>query len=222
MSSEAKSAKLPVDWSLYLVAYPEACRGRSVRRVVEAAVRGGVSAVQLRCKDVSAREYLAIARALHEFLAGRNVPLLVNDRVDVALAAGAEGVHVGQADMPAQDARRLMGSDALIGLSVGTPQEARAAQNAPVDYLGVGPIYPTTTKAGTPPQWGCRGLRKLRDAVDTALVGIGGITESNAWHVVEAGADGIAVVSAICSADDPEQAARRLRQAVESARKRAR
>jgi len=212
------SAGRVVDLSLYLVVVPEMCLGRPVEGVVERAVEGGVSVVQLRMKDCSTRELLRQAERLREMLGSLDVPLIVNDRVDVALAARAQGVHVGQDDMPVAAARRLMGQGALIGLSTGTMDQALAAETAGADYLGVGPIYPTDTKSITRPCWGPERLRELRERSGQLLVAIGGLNASNAAEVVAAGADGIAVASAICSAEDPLEAARELRAAVECGR----
>ena len=147
------------------------------------------------------------------------MPLIVNDRVDVALAAGADGVHVGQSDMDGRDVRRLLGPDAIVGLSVETMEQAAEAAALDVDYLGVSPIFSTPTKTDTVSEWGLSGLAALRRASKHVLVAIGGIHASNAAQVVEAGADGIAVVSAICAAPDPEVGARALRGAIDQARR---
>jgi thiamine-phosphate pyrophosphorylase len=210
--------KAKPDWSLYLVADPIACRGRPLEEVVRLAVAGGVTLVQLRDKKCTTRRYVEQARTLHEMLAPVGVPLVVNDRVDVALAVGAEGAHIGQSDMPPEAVRRLMGPDALIGLSTGTEAQALEADGALVDYVGVGPIFATPTKADTSPPWGLERLRRLRPRTRGVVVAIGGLNVANAGDVIRAGADGIAVVSAICSADDPRRAAADLRRAVEAGR----
>jgi len=208
-----------VDWSLYLVACPELCAGRPLPEVVRAAVRGGVTAVQLRCKQTPTREFLRLAEALRGVLGAHGVALIINDRADVALAAGADGLHVGQGDMPVAAARRILGPDAVIGLSADTLDQALSPEAGDADYLGVGPIFPTATKADTQPPWGCGGLRELRRRTRRVLIGIGGITADNAGDVIRAGADGIAVVSAVCAAEDPQAAAERLRAAVADARR---
>lgn len=207
-----------LDLSLYLVATPQLCRGRPVEWVVAEAVAGGATLVQLRDKEASTAELVAVAELLHEQLAARGVPLLVNDRLDVAQAVGAAGVHLGQSDMPAFTARRLLGPDAVIGLSAETLEQALAARELDVDYLGIGPVFATTTKTDTQPPWGLEKLRELRPHSAHPLVAIGGIDASNASRVTAAGADGIAVVSAICSADDPRRSAAELREAVERGR----
>ncbi len=199
------------DWELYLVTDRRLAGGRPIEIIVEAAVRGGVTAVQLREKDCCTREFLELGRALVRLLAPLGIPLLVNDRVDVALAIGAAGVHIGQRDMDYSTARRLLGPDAAIGLSVETLEQARAADALDADYLGVGPVFSTPTKPDAAPPLGLAGLAEVRAVSRHPLVAIGGIGAGNARQAVEAGADGVAVVSAICAAADPELAARELR-----------
>ena len=211
--------KIP-DFRLYLVTDQSLSLGRPLEGVVEAAVRGGVSAVQLREKSCPFPEYVDIARRLQKVLRPSGVPLIINDRADVALAAGAAGVHLGQGDMPPAEARKLLGPEAIIGLSVETPEQAAAADHLDVDYLGVSPIFPTPTKTDLLTAWGLQGLRLLRSRSRHRLVAIGGINSANAAEVMEAGADGVAVVSAICSAPDPEAAARELRMIVDRRRSR--
>jgi thiamine-phosphate pyrophosphorylase len=206
------------DFSLYLVTDRTLSLGRPLEGIVEAAVRGGVSAVQLREKSCSTEEYIETARRIKRVLRPFGVPLIINDRVEVALEVGAAGVHLGQGDMPPAEARKLLGPDAVIGLSVETPEQADEADHLDVDYLGVSPIFPTPTKTDLTTAWGLQGLRLLRSRHQ--LIAIGGVNSSNAAEVMEAGADGIAVVSAICSAPDPEAAARELRTIVNRSRNR--
>jgi len=198
------------NWRLYLVTDRALAAPRSLIDIVGAAVRGGVTAVQLREKQCSTREFVELGRALLALLAPSGVPLIVNDRVDVALAVGAPGVHLGQSDMDYRTARALMGPDALIGLSVETPGQAAEAAAWDVDYLGVGPIFATPTKTDAAPPWGLEQLAELRRNSPHVLVAIGGINAANAAAVIASGAHGIAVVSAICAAHDPECAARDL------------
>ncbi len=207
-----------MDYGVYLVTDRALCRGRALADVVEATVAGGVTVVQLREKHVDTREFVELARALKALLAPRGVPLLINDRVDVALACRADGVHVGQGDMHPADVRALLGSTALIGLSVETMDQAREAEALDVDYLGVSPVFATPTKTDTAMPWGLDGLARLRAATGYTLVAIGGIGAANAASVLAAGADGLAVVSALCAADDPERAAAELRGVVRTAR----
>ena len=190
---------------LHLVTDSALCGGRGVLAVVEAAVAGGVSCVQLREKSLPTRAFVERARALKVWLAPRGVPLIINDRVDVALACGADGVHVGQRDMAPEDVRRLM-PGALIGLSVESVAQLEAAEAAPVDYYGVSPVFATATKADAAPALGLAGLERLRALTSRPLVAIGGIDAGNAAAVMAAGADGLAVVSALCAAADPAAA----------------
>jgi len=203
------------DWRLYLVTDHRLAGQRPIEQVVLEAARGGVTAVQLREKEATTREFVALARRLKAQLAPLDIPLIINDRLDVALAAGADGVHLGQSDLEYDDARRLAGPDFLIGLSVETFEQALAAERMEVDYLGVSPIFPTPTKTDTGEAWGLEGLQQLRAKSRHTLVAIGGISASNARQVVAAGADGIAVVSAICAAADPAAAARQLREIID-------
>jgi thiamine-phosphate pyrophosphorylase len=210
--------KPAVDWSLYLVTDRPLLGGRSLEAVVEAAVRGGVTVVQLREKECSTREYLDLGWHLKKLLEPFGVPLIIDDRVDVALAVGA-GVHVGQSDMPFHEARRLLGPDAIVGLTVDTFDDALEAATWDVDYLGISPVFPTPTKTDTGPAWGLDGVVRLRRASQHVLIGIGGINAGNAADVIRAGADGVAVVSALCTASDPREAARELAAAVAAARR---
>lgn len=175
------------------------------------AVRGGVSCVQLREKTLSTREWVAKACALRALLQPLQVPLIINDRVDVALAAGADGVHLGQSDMAVRDARQCLGPGAIVGWSVATMAHVRAAADLPLDYLGVSPVFDTPSKHDTAPAWGLAGLRRVRQHSSLPLVAIGGIGPHNAEAVRAAGADGLAVVRAISAAVDPEAAAAALR-----------
>ncbi|MGB8953014.1 MAG: thiamine phosphate synthase [Candidatus Aminicenantales bacterium] len=206
--------KVP-DLRLYLVTDRRLCLGCPFEKMIEAALRGGVTAVQLREKECSTREFVMTAKRVQEVLKSFHVPLIINDRVDVALAVGAEGVHLGQMDMPYREARKLMGPKAIIGLSVETLEQALEVEDWDVDYLGVSPIFPTPTKTDTLSEWGIEGLRTLRSRSRHMLIAIGGIHPANAAQVMEAGADGIAVVSAICAAADPEEVSRQLRRIVE-------
>ncbi len=211
--------KRSVDWGLYLVTDRRLAGPRPLEELVRAALRGGATAVQLREKECSTREFVELARRLKVILAATGIPLIINDRVDVALAARADGVHLGQSDMDYRDARALLGPDAIVGLSVETTAQADAAESLDADYLGVSPIFPTPTKTDTAAAWGIEGLAALREASRHVLVAVGGINAANAAEVMHAGADGIAVVSAICAARDPEEAARQLRRAVDETRR---
>lgn len=207
------------DLSLYLVTDPRLTAERGLEETVAAAVRGGVTLVQLRDPHAHGRALVEQARALRALLAPHGIPLLVNDRVDVALAAQADGVHVGQDDMSPQDARALLGPDRIIGLSVGSPQEFAASDLTGVDYLGTGPIKATGTKADAGAAIGAEGIAAMRALTALPIVAIGGVDGACVPDVIRAGANGIAVVSALCGADDPQAAARALRDKVEAARR---
>lgn len=180
---------------------------------------GGVDCVQLREKDLDTRAFVEQAARLKKILDPLGVPLIINDRVDVALAVGAAGVHIGQSDMPVVLVRRLLGPKALIGLSVESWQDVEQAEALDVDYLGVSPVFETSTKTNTRGAWGLEGVARIRAFTQRPLVAIGGLNRSNSADVVAAGAQGLAVVSAICAAPDPTQAARELTAVVRGARR---
>jgi len=207
-----------IDYSLYLVTDRGLARGRSTLEVVKAAVSGGVTCIQLREKDCSTREFIEQALAMKSFLEARNIPLIINDRLDVALAVAADGVHLGQNDMPLEMARKIAGRSMLIGISAESVQDAIAAENGGADYLGVSPIFATPTKTDTAPPLGLDGLQEIRKHVKIPLVGIGGLNKSNAAEAIRSGADGVAVVSAIVAANDPAAAATTLKQIIDEAR----
>lgn len=196
---------------LHLVTDRTLSRGRSLVEVVREAVAGGVTCVQLREKNCSTRQFLEEALLLKELLQPLGLPLIINDRVDIALAVGADGVHLGQSDMPISHARRLLGPDCLIGISAESMEDALAAEQQGADYIGISPVFSTPTKTDTAPALGLDGIRQIRKLVRIPLVGIGGINLTNACQVLAAGADGVAVVSAIMAAESPRQAAELMR-----------
>ena len=196
---------------LYLVTDQSLMRGRPLADVVGAAVQGGVSCVQLREKNLGSRDFLAQALMLKRLLAPQRVPLVINDRIDIALACGAEGVHLGQSDLPVAQARQLLPPQVFIGWSVETMSDVLQSATLPLDYLGVSPVFATPTKTDTGTAWGLEGLALVRAATALPLVAIGGMHAGNARQVLRAGADGLAVVSALCAADDPQAAAAGLR-----------
>ncbi|WP_022666787.1 thiamine phosphate synthase [Desulfospira joergensenii] len=195
---------------IYLVTDRKACLGRPLELIVEQAARAGAACVQLREKQASTRDFLDRARKLKELLAPFDIPLIINDRLDIALAVDAHGIHLGQSDMDPETARDLLGPRAIIGLSVETWEDVEAARNKDVNYLGVSPVFPTPTKTDTKTPWGLEGLQRIRRRLDLPLVAIGGLDSSNAEQVIRAGADSLAVVSAVCSAEDPFAAAKKL------------
>jgi thiamine-phosphate pyrophosphorylase len=209
--------RLAFDLSLYLVIGPDATAGRDVTSVALAAVRGGATMVQLRYKS-GASEIMQSAREVIEVLRPTGVPVIINDRVDLARALGAQGVHVGQDDVSPEEARRTLGEDAIVGLSITDPSQLDAVDPTVVDYLGVGPIFATGSKPDAAPPLGIDGLSRIASAVRLPVAAIGGITGDNAADVIRAGADGLAVISAICAAADPEQAARALVTRIDEAR----
>jgi thiamine-phosphate pyrophosphorylase len=200
------------DLSLYLVAGAPVVGARGLTDTVMQAVSGGVTMVQIRDPRGETRRLVEETYALKQLLKPQNVALIVNDRVDVVLAAGADGVHLGQDDMTPSDARRILGEDFLIGLSIGNPAEFAASRDHlhAVDYLGVGPIRSTSTKSDAGSAIGIDGFRKVRELTRLPIVGIGGLGEDSVGPVIEAGAQGVAVVSAICGAEDATAAARNL------------
>jgi thiamine-phosphate pyrophosphorylase len=212
----------PFDPRLYLVTDTALCVPRSVPEVVAEAVAGGVTAVQVRNKTAGRRELLALTRAVQAVLRDRpDVRLIVNDAVDVALLAGADGVHVGQDDLRADEVRALLGPDRLIGVSVGSAAELAAVLALPagtVDLVGLSPVWATPTKPDAGPGLGLDGVRSLAAAARAGglqAVAIGGISAANAASVAATGVDGICVVSGICAAADPADAARAFRTALE-------
>ncbi|MDY0870481.1 thiamine phosphate synthase [Dongia rigui] len=206
-----------LDLSLYLVADQEFCRPGGIERIVAAAIDGGASMVQLRGTRTNLRQFLTDALALRALTRRAGIPLIINDHIDIALAAGADGVHVGQADMPAPFARQLLGKDKIIGLSVTCTEDISERDLVLVDYVGLGPVFPTRSKTDAAPALGLQQFAILRSRIALPVVAIGGINLSNAGSVMAAGADGVAVVSAICSAPNPRQATMSLRQCIEEA-----
>ena len=201
---------------IYLVTGRGLCSPRPLEEIVLQAVDGGVAYVQLREKDVSTRFFVQEAKRIKKFLSSYKIPLIINDRIDVALACGADGVHIGQEDMPYAIARKLMGPKAIIGLSVEDWGDVEESQKLDVDYIGVSPVFPTPTKTDTKGAWGLSGLAKIKAFSRHPLVAIGGINESNAREVIAAGADCIAVVSAICAAPNPAAATRNLKSIIDA------
>jgi len=211
-----------VDLRLYAILDPTRAKGRALPELALAAVTGGATLLQYRDKTGETRALVETARAIHAAIAGRGVPLLINDRIDVALAAGAEGVHVGQSDMPAVDARRLLGPDAIIGLTLKTEDHARHMAEAPVDYGCIGGVFATVSKHNPEPPLGPEGFARVAAVARKAAPGkpvgaIAGIDASNAASVIRAGADGVAVISALFMEDDVTAATARLRAIVDDA-----
>ncbi|MDR1504267.1 MAG: thiamine phosphate synthase [Prevotella sp.] len=208
------------DLSLYLVTDRSLSLGRPLETVVEEAVKGGVTMVQLREKDASTLDFYNLAMRLKSILKPYNVPLIINDRLDIALACDAGGLHIGQSDMPYSVARKLLGKDKIIGLSVESIQDAIDANNLDVDYIGISPVFGTQTKTDTAPALGLEGIGEITRISGHPSVGIGGINLTNAQDIIQAGANGISVVSAIMSAPDPQQSARQLKEIINKSKNR--
>jgi thiamine-phosphate pyrophosphorylase len=204
-----------INLDLYLVTDRDLSMGRSLDWVVEKAVKGGVTIVQLREKDLETRDFIEEAQRIQKILKPYNIPLLINDRVDVALAIGADGVHLGQSDMPYHMARKILGNEAIIGLSVESIEQAKEANLYDVDYIAISPVFTTPTKEELTQELGIEGVKEITRLSKHPAVGIGSIKTHNAQDIIQAGADGVAVVSGICSADDPEKAASELREKVQ-------
>jgi thiamine-phosphate pyrophosphorylase len=200
----------PKSWHVYLVTDRFYSKGRSTLEIVEAAVAGGISAVQLREKDLETCDFYREGMRIRDFLRARKIPLIINDRIDIALALKADGVHLGQSDMPPEIARKILGPKSIIGLSVTKLEHINEKLAGVVDYLGISPLFLTSTKPDAGREWGLAGLQKARQSTDLPLVAIGSIKFTNAAEVIRAGADSVAVVTAIVSADDPEQATKVL------------
>ncbi|MFA5321508.1 MAG: thiamine phosphate synthase [Smithella sp.] len=202
---------------LYLVTDRNSCGKKSLEEVIIQAVKGGASYVQLREKEITTRFFVEEAGRIKKILKPYKVPLIINDRVDVALACDAEGVHIGQEDMSYELVRKLMGQKAIIGLSVETWDDVLASQKLDVSYIGVSPVFSTPTKTDTKGEWGLDGLARIKDFSRHPLVAIGGLNESNIKEVVKAGAQCVAVVSAVCASSNPEAAARNISEIIDSA-----
>ncbi|MDR1863575.1 MAG: thiamine phosphate synthase [Treponema sp.] len=199
------------DLALYLCTDRALSLGRPLIQAVEAAVQGGVTMVQLREKEASAGEFFALAKELLGLTRPLGIPLIINDRLDIALAAGAEGLHIGQSDLPLREARRIAGPGLIIGVSASTAEEALAAERDGADYIGAGAVFPTGSKADVSAVIGIDGLAAICKAVKIPVAAIGGIGPGNIRAVLEAGASGAAVISAILSQPDIREAAAALR-----------
>ncbi|TDB68104.1 thiamine phosphate synthase [Arundinibacter roseus] len=202
---------------LYLVTDEKACLGRDLFWVVEEAVLGGVTLVQLREKNLGTQQFIEKAIRLKALLEPYKVPLIINDRVDVALAAQADGVHVGQQDLPYTEVKKMLPEHYMLGLSVETKKDVQEAEAWELSYLAVSPLFNTPSKTDTAPAWGMEGLRWVRANSRHPLVGIGGLNAVKAAEAVSQGADGIAVISAICSAESPRRAAQILLKSITNA-----
>jgi thiamine-phosphate pyrophosphorylase len=200
----------PIDWRLCLVADKEAAGTRDLVAIVEEAAGAGATLIQLRAKNCETREFLDLAIRISGFLKPLGIPLIINDRADIALACDARGLHLGQQDIPLLFARKILGPNRLIGISVNTIEEAQSAEKQGADYLGVGPVFFTSSKDKIPAILGLEGLRAIREKVGIPILAIGGVDRQNAAAVMSSGADGIAVISAILGEGDIEKATKSL------------
>ena len=208
----------PGRWRLYVITDEKVSRGRSHLQVAEAAIAGGADVLQLRDKEASGGRFYRVALQLRKLTREARIPFIVNDRLDIALAVDADGVHVGQSDLPASVVREIMGLRKILGVSVDTVEEAILAEKDGADYLGVGPVFEARgTKADAGEPLGIDRIARIRSGCRLPIVAIGGIDAENARMVREAGADAAAVISAIAGADDIAAAARRLKGILESA-----
>lgn len=201
---------MSVDYRLYLVTDRGILQGRDIIQAVEEAIKGGVTLVQLREKDISSQEFYNIALEMKELTHKYKIPLIINDRLDIALAVEADGLHVGQEDLPVSIARKLLGANKILGYSVSTVEEALYGQQCGADYLGAGPIYPTGSKLDAVDPIGVDALKKIAESVSIPVVGIGGISHTNVHEVKEAGAAGISLISAILGSEDIEGTSKKL------------
>ena len=206
--------KQNVDYTLYLVTDRELMSCKTIEESVSLAIEGGVSVVQLREKNCSSREFYELALRVKQITEPHKIPLIINDRIDIALAANADGVHLGQSDIPCREARKILGADKIIGVSAALPEEAAKAQADGADYLGVGAVFSTSTKTNTRPVT-AEIIRQIRASVTIPFVVIGGINSENIRSLYGLGINGAAVVSAVVSQSDITAAARIMRKAAE-------
>ena len=207
-----------LDLSLYLVTDRNLSLGRPIEYIVEEAVRGGVTVVQLREKNISTVEFYNLACSLKRLLAPYNIPLIINDRLDIALASDADGIHIGQSDMPYEVVRKILGKDKIIGLSVVSVEQAREANKLDVDYIGLSPVFSTNTKTDINTPLELKGIKEIASFTRHKTVAIGGINKANTGAIIKNGADGIAVVSAIVSHDNPREAAAVLNEIIKESK----
>lgn len=201
--------KPEIDYTLYLCTNRELMTTDTIEESVELAIKGGVTVVQLREKDCTSREFYELAKGVKGITDAYEIPLIINDRLDIALAVGADGVHLGQTDLPAAVARDILGADKIIGVTANTLEKAKEAWKAGADYLGVGDVFGTTTKANTK-HVSLENLKKIKESVEIPVVGIGGVNVENIALLRDTGIDGAAVISAVIGQKDITAAAEKL------------
>jgi thiamine-phosphate diphosphorylase len=200
-----------MNYDLYVITDQRISHGKSHFEVAEAALAGGATVIQFRDKEMVEAEAIEVCGKIYKLTKKKGVPFIVNDRIEVAKAVGADGVHLGQEDLPLGFARKVLGKDKIIGVSVKTVKQALKAVEKGVDYLGVGPIYPTATKSDVGKALGIVRLKEIKKVVNIPIVAIGGINEDNLEEVLKVGIDGVAVISVVVSAPDIIEATRRLK-----------
>ena len=203
--------KEDIDYSVYLVTDRRNKTDDEFLNIIEEAIKGGTTIVQLREKTASTKEFYDLALKVKEITSRYGVPLLINDRIDIALAVGSEGVHIGQDDMPADIAREIIGEDKILGVSASTVEEAKKAEIDSADYIGSGAVFPTSTKDDAD-SVSKEELKEIVDSIDIPVVAIGGITVENAHTLKGSGIAGFSVVSPIMSAEDPKEASEKLKE----------
>jgi len=209
-----------MNYDLYIITDQRISHGKSHLEVAEAVLEGGVTVLQFRDKEMKDSEAIEVCQKIHKLTKKKGVPFIVNDRVEIVKAVDADGVHLGQEDMSFSSARKILGKEKIIGISVETVEQALKAVEGGADYLGIGPIYPTATKPDAGKALGIARLKEIRESVNIPIVAIGGINENNLEEVLKAGADGAAVISAVVSAPDITEACRKLKNKIESVKKR--
>jgi len=197
---------MDIDYKLYLITDRSFLNGRDLKNCIEDALKGGATLVQIREKDTSTRDFFQVAKEIKEVTSKYNVPLIINDRIDIALAIDAEGVHLGQSDMPIAIARGILGKDKIIGISANNLDEAIDAQKNGADYLGLGPVFYTGTKKDIKEPIGLTGLKELTKNINIPSVAIGGINKENAKSILDSGVNGISLISAILGSENIEKA----------------
>ncbi|WP_050608073.1 thiamine phosphate synthase [Clostridium niameyense] len=201
---------MDINYGLYLITDRRFLKGRELKKVVEDAILGGVSIVQVREKDVSTREFYNVALEVKKVTDYYKIPIIINDRLDIAQAINAQGVHLGQKDMELSIARKILGQDKIIGISVGTVKEALEAEKKGANYLGIGTVFPTGSKKDIANLIGIDGLEEIKNNITTPSVAIGGINKDNFKEVMSTGVQGISVISAILKEDNVKKAAENL------------
>jgi len=209
-----------MNYDLYIITDQRISHGKSHLEVAEAALTGGATVIQFRDKEMKDSETIVVCREIYKLTKTKGVSFIVNDRVEIAKAVDVDGVHLGQEDMSFGSARKILGKEKIIGISVETVEQALKAVEGGADYLGIGPIYPTATKPDAGKALGIARLKEIRESVNIPIVAIGGINENNLEEVLRAGADGVAVISAVVSAPDITEACRKLKTRIEYIKKR--